>query len=85
MENKCPAWMKAAEIMTRELISVKPEYPQEECLRLIKQNGFSRRPVLEERQSHRSMLSVSDILNIIASDEETLADLLESFVCLQRC
>jgi CBS domain-containing protein len=77
--------MKAAEIMTRELISVKPEYPQEECLRLIKQNGFSRRPVLEERQSHRSMLSVSDILNIIASDEETLADLLESFVCLQRC
>jgi len=38
-ENKCPAWMKVSEIMTRELITVAPEATLEECLRLMEKNG----------------------------------------------
>jgi predicted transcriptional regulator len=83
-ENKCPAWMKAAEIMTRELITVRPEYSLEECLRLMEQNGLYHLLVLDERQAYRGMLSVSDMLKIIASDEKARADLLESFINPQR-
>jgi predicted transcriptional regulator len=79
-ENKCPAWMKAGEIMTRELITVRPEYSLEECLRLMEQNGLYHLLVLDERQGYRGMLSVSDMLKIIASDEKARADLLESFI-----
>ncbi len=37
-ENKCPAWMKASDIMTRELVTVTPDITLEECLRLMEQN-----------------------------------------------
>ncbi len=36
-ENKCPAWMKASDIMTRDLVTVSPEMTMEECLRLMEQ------------------------------------------------
>src|ERR1700686_742553 len=34
-ENKCPAWMRITEIMTRDLVTVGPEVPLDECLRLM--------------------------------------------------
>jgi Mg/Co/Ni transporter MgtE len=56
----------------------------EECLRLMEQNGLYHLLVLDERQVYRGMLSVSDMLKIIASDEKARADLLESFIYPQR-
>lgn len=83
-ENKCPAWMKASEIMTRELITVTPEMTLEDCLRLMDQNMIFHLIVLDEREGFRGMLSVSDILRVVASDEKARADLLESFIFPQR-
>jgi len=83
-ENKCPAWMKASEIMTRELVTVTPEMTVEECLRLMEQNTIFHLIVLDEKQGFRGMLSVSDILRVVASDEKARADLLESFIFPQR-
>ena len=83
-ENKCPAWMKASEIMTRELVTVTPEMTVEECLRLMEQNTIFHLIVLDEKQGLRGMLSVSDILRVVASDEKARADLLESFIFPQR-
>jgi CBS domain-containing protein len=83
-ENKCPAWMKASEIMTRELVTVTPEMTMEECLRLMEQNTIFHLIVLDEKQGFRGMLSVSDILRVVASDEKARADLLESFIFPQR-
>jgi CBS domain-containing protein len=83
-ENKCPAWMKASEIMTRELVTVTPEMTMEECLRLMEQNTIFHLIVLDEKQGFRGMLSVSDILRVVASDEKERADLLESFIFPQR-
>src|SRR5215471_14804212 len=83
-ENKCPAWMKAADIMTRELVTVTAERTLDECLLLMEQNGIFHLIVLDEAGEFRGMLSVKDILRVVASDEKARADLLESFIFPQR-
>lgn len=83
-ENKCPAWMKAADIMTRELITVTVEKTLDECLLLMEQNGIFHLIVLNQPGEFRGMLSVKDILRVVASDEKARADLLESFIFPQR-
>jgi CBS domain-containing protein len=79
-ENKCPAWMKASDIMTRELVTVTPEISLEDCLRLMDQNTIFHLIVIDEKQGFRGMLSISDILRVVASDEKARADLLEAFI-----
>jgi len=64
-ENKCPAWMRVGEIMSTALVVVTPERP---LLVIDHDGGF------------RGMLSVSDLLKVIASDEKARADMLEAFV-----
>jgi CBS domain-containing protein len=83
-ENKCPAWMKASDIMTRELVTVTPEVALEDCLRLMDENTIFHLIVLDAGQGFRGMLSVSDILRVVASDEKARADLLESFIFPSR-
>jgi CBS domain-containing protein len=34
-ENKCPAWMRVSEIMSRDLLLVQPDFPLDECLRVM--------------------------------------------------
>lgn len=83
-ENKCPAWMKAADIMTRELVTVTAEKTLDECLLLMEQNGIFHLIVLNQYGDFRGMLSVKDILRVVASDEKARADLLEAFIFPQR-
>src|SRR5260370_33530509 len=66
-ENKCPAWMKASDIMTRELVTVTPAMTLEDCLRLMEQNTIFHLLVVDEGQEFRGMLSVSDVLPVRAS------------------
>src|SRR5260370_10223281 len=79
-ENKIPVWMKAADIMTRELVTVTAERTLEECLRLMEQNSIFHLIVLSDKEEFRGMLSISDILRVVASDEKARADLLEAFI-----
>jgi CBS domain-containing protein len=72
--------MKASDIMTRELVTVTPEITVDDCLRLMEQNAIFHLIVLDEKQGFRGMLSVSDILRVVASDEKARADLLEAFI-----
>jgi CBS domain-containing protein len=83
-ENKCPAWMKASDIMSRDLVTVAPNLPLEDCLRLMDQNTIFHLLVVDEGQNFRGMLSISDILRVVASDEKERADLLESFIFPSR-
>jgi len=83
-ENKCPAWMKASDIMTRALVTVTREMTLDDCLRLMEQNSIYHLIVLGEKQEFLGMLSISDILRVVASDEKARADLLESFIFPQR-
>ncbi len=83
-ENKCPAWMKASDIMTRELVTVTPDRPLDECLRLMEQHSIYHLLVVDEAGGYRGMLSVTDLLRVIASDEKQRADLLEALMFPQR-
>jgi len=79
-ENKCPAWMRVSEIMSTDLVTVTPERSLHDCLRLMEANAIYHLLVVDPGGRYRGMLSVSDLLKVIASDEKARADMLELFV-----
>jgi CBS domain-containing protein len=83
-ENKCPAWTSVTEIMSRELVTVTPEVTFDESLRLMEQNGVYHLLILGEGNRYLGMLSVSDLLKVMASSEKARADMLESYVFPNR-
>ena len=83
-ENKCPAWMKASEIMSTGLLTVTPEAGIDECLKLMEQNSVYHLLVIGEENRYLGMVSVSDMLRVIASDQKARADLLESYMFPSR-
>ena len=83
-ENKCPAWMHVSEIMTRQLITATPETSLEDCLRLMEQHGIYHLVVLDSEKGYRGMISVTDLLQLIASDHKARADMLEALIFPQR-
>jgi len=83
-ENKCPAWMSVSEIMTRDLLVVQPDVSLDECLRLMEKHGVFHLLVAEESGRFRGMISVADLLQVIASDHKARADMFEAFAFPQR-
>ena len=83
-ENKCPAWMRVSEIMSIELVTVTPDRSLHDCLRLMEHNAIYHLLVVDAGGAYRGMLSVSDLLKVIASDEKARADMLEAFVFERR-
>jgi len=83
-ENKCPAWMKVSEIMTRKLLTVSPEMTFDESLQRMEQNGVYHLLIVDGGRGFLGMLSVSDFLRVMASDEKARADLLESYLFSSR-
>jgi predicted transcriptional regulator len=83
-ENKCPSWMKVSEIMSTSLLTVSPEASFEESLRLMEQNGVYHLLIVGEGKRYLGMLSVSDLLQVMASDAKARADLLESYIYPDR-
>lgn len=83
-ENKCPAWMRVSEIMTPELVSVPPEAPLDACLQLMEKFGIYHLLVVDEKSRFHGMISVTDLLSVIASDEKARADLLEDLLFPKR-
>jgi CBS domain-containing protein len=83
-ENKCPAWMRVSEIMSPEPITIPPDTHLDECVRLMERHGIYHLAVVDEPGKYRGMISVQDLLRVIASDEKARADMLESFLFSQR-
>jgi CBS domain-containing protein len=83
-ENKCPAWMRVSEIMTRQLVTATPETSIEDCLRLMEQHGIFHLLIVDPQAGFRGMISVADLLQVFASDQKARADTLESFIFPQR-
>ena len=79
-ENKCPAWMRVSEIMSTGLVTVTPDRSVSDCLRLMEQNGITHLLVVDGGGTYRGMISVTDLLQVIASDEKSRADMLEAFL-----
>jgi CBS domain-containing protein len=83
-ENKCPAWMRVTEIMTRQLVTATPETSIEDCLRLMDQHGIFHLLIVDHEKGFRGMISVTDLLQLFASDQKARADLLEALMFPQR-
>jgi len=83
-ENKCPAWMRVSEVMTLHPITIPPDTHLDECVRLMEKHGIYHLPVVDETETYRGMISVQDMLRVIASDEKARADMLESFLFSAR-
>jgi CBS domain-containing protein len=82
-ENKS-AGIPVSEIMTRELVTVSPEMALDECLRLMEKHGIFHLLVVDSGGVFRGMISVTDLLQVIASDQKARADMLESLLFPQR-
>ncbi|HTV58902.1 MAG TPA: CBS domain-containing protein [Verrucomicrobiae bacterium] len=83
-ENKCPAWMRVNEIMTRQLVTATPETSLDDCMRLMEQHGIFHLVVLDSQKGFRGMISVTDLLRTFASDQKARADMLEAMIFPQR-
>jgi CBS domain-containing protein len=83
-ENKCPAWMRVTEIMTRQLVTATPETSIEDCLRLMDQHGIFHLLIVDHEKGFRGMISVTDLLELFASDQKARADMLEALIFPQR-
>lgn len=83
-ENKCPAWMRVSEIMTRRLVTSTPETSLEDCMRLMEQHGIFHLVVLDSTRGFRGMISVTDLLRTFATDQKARADMLEAMIFPQR-
>src|ERR1700733_13997804 len=83
-ENKCPAWMRVSEIMSPKLVSVPPEAPLDACMQLMEKFGIYHLLVVGDKSQFHGMISVSDLLAVIASDEKARADLLEDLIFPKR-
>ena len=69
--------------MTRELVTVTPAVTFDESLRLMEQNGVYHLLIVNG-DTFLGMLSVSDLLRVMASDHKERADLLESYIFPSR-
>ena|SRR5258707_14669310 len=78
-ENRCPAWTRVTEIMSMELITVTPDRALTECRQLMEQHGIYHLLVVDADGAYRGMLSVTDLLAVVASDQKARADMLEAF------
>jgi predicted transcriptional regulator len=79
-ENKYPESMRVSEIMSRELLTVTPEMTFEDSLRAMEQNGVYHLLILDAQNRYQGMLSVSDLLKVMAADNKERADMLESYI-----
>jgi predicted transcriptional regulator len=83
-ENKCPAWTRVSEVMSRGLVVVRPEMSLDECLRLMEKHDIFHLLVVDSSDRYLGMISVADLLKVIASDNKERADMFEAFVFPQR-
>jgi len=82
-ENKS-AGIPVSEIMTRQLVTVPPEMALDACLRQMEMHGIFHLLVVDTQGEFRGMISVTDLLQVIASDQKERADMLESLLFPQR-
>lgn len=66
--------------MSRDLISVGLEMTLDDCLGLMDRHGIYHLLVVDVRSNFRGMVSVRDLLRVLATDHKERADLLQAFI-----
>jgi CBS domain-containing protein len=83
-ENKCPEWVLASEIMSTRLVAVSPQKSVEDCLALMEQHGIYHLLVIAENDGYCGMISLQDLLKVIALENKSRADSLEDYIVGRR-
>ncbi|HET9177805.1 MAG TPA: CBS domain-containing protein [Terriglobia bacterium] len=83
-ENKCPEWVRASEIMSTRLVTVSPQESIEQCFELMEMYGIYHLLVIAENGAYRGMISIQDLLKIIAFQNKALAESLEDYIVGRR-
>jgi len=83
-ENRYPDEVRASEIMTTRLISVSPQESIEKCLELMEEYGIYHLLVNAEGGAYCGMISIQDLLKIIALENKARADSLEDYIVGRR-
>ena len=83
-ENKCPAWMRVPEIMSSHLVLIKPTATLDECLWLMEKHKIFHLPVVDDKADFHGLISVQDLLRVIATDQKARADMLEAYIFTNR-
>ena len=83
-ENQCPAWTRVSEIMSTGLVTVSPDTPLDDCARLMDKHGIFHLAVVDPVKGFRGLISVQDLLKVIASDQKARADMLEAYMFPSR-
>lgn len=79
-ENKCPAWVRASEIMSTDLRTVTMETPLEQCLQVMESRGIYHLLVIDHTRGFQGLISAKDLLKVIAADSKQRAETLESYM-----
>ena len=72
--------LRAKDIMTREVISVRRELPINQALDLVVNNGISGLPVVDDEMNLIAILSEKDLLQLFNKSEETETGTVNDFM-----
>lgn len=67
------------EIMTEEVVSVRPDQSIQDCMALMTQRRFRHLPVLEEDRL-KGLISIGDVVRAVVSEQEFMIHQLENFI-----
>ena len=83
LHGSSPGDTKIKEIMTADVISVKPEQPIDECMALMTQKHVRHLPVLENRKVV-GLVSIGDVVKAVIAEKEHLIKQLENYITGSR-
>lgn len=83
-ENRNPERMSASEVMSTRLVSVSPRQSIEKCFELMEKHGIYHLLVMAEEGAYLGMISIQDLLKVIAFENKVRADSLEDYIVGRR-
>lgn len=79
-EAKSPVSVRVGEIMSTPLVTVRPDALLEECLLLMDQHHIFHPLVVDENSNYLGMVTVTDLLRVLATHHKARADLYEAYI-----
>jgi len=79
LNNRSSQTTKVREIMTSDVIYVKPEQNIEDCMVIMSQHHVRHLPIIEDGKAI-GMLSVMDVVKSIISEKEFIIEQLENYI-----
>ncbi|MCF6150650.1 MAG: CBS domain-containing protein [Candidatus Kuenenia sp.] len=77
-EGKDPAEVKVSQVMTINPRSLREDMPIEEGLRMMRGGQFRRLPVVDDKGALQGLVSMDDILELLAEELSQIAKIIES-------